>query len=221
MKLVLYSGGDEQENFLLDSCLFDQLVKKKDPVFTYIPSSSFESEIYFHHFIDQYQQFGVQRFLFCPVDNRCDSVLLGEVLRSDLIHLSGGNTFYFLKHLKKSTIINSLIKYAKNGGILTGLSAGAIILTPTINTAGLPHFDRDDNDENLRNLNSMKLVNFDFFPHYKNSARYDSELKKYSKTIASPLYASPDGSGIIVNNDSIQFVGKNFAFVGGKKVAIY
>ncbi|OFZ37256.1 MAG: hypothetical protein A2504_00255 [Bdellovibrionales bacterium RIFOXYD12_FULL_39_22] len=221
MKLVLYSGGDQQENYLLDLALFVQLIKKKNPLFTYIPASSHESEIYFHHFIDQYRPFGVNRFLSCPVDNPCDDVFLKEALKSDLIHLSGGNTFYFLKHLKKSKMLGRLKKYANEGGVLTGLSAGAIMLTPSINTAGLPHFDRDDNDENIRNLTSMGLVDFEFFPHYKNSIRYDVELRQYSRKLTYPLYALPDGSGIIINGESIQFVGKSFAFVHGKKTLIF
>ena len=65
----------------------------------------------------------------------------------------GGNTFYFIKHLRRSGIFNRLIEYANNGGILTGLSAGAIMTTPNIMTASFPPWDRDDNEDNVR----MKL----------------------------------------------------------------
>ena len=38
---------------------------------------------------------------------------LEEVLKSDVIHLGGGNTYYFLKHLRKSKMLGVLKKYVK------------------------------------------------------------------------------------------------------------
>ena len=63
---------------------------------------------------------------------------LSELLKSDLIFLGGGNTFYFLKHLKSTGLIDELKTFAANGGVLCGLSAGAIIMTPHVHTASFP-----------------------------------------------------------------------------------
>jgi dipeptidase E len=58
-----------------------------------------------------------------------------------------------------------LKKFIQDGGILTGLSAGAIMMTETIEMAGYPPFDCDENEDNLKNLKSLNLVDFYFFPH--------------------------------------------------------
>src|SRR5690606_32920603 len=103
-------------------------------------------------------------------------VLKQEVFKSDIIHLSGGNTFYFIKHLRQAKLLKDFKEFLNNGGVLTGLSAGAIIMTRSIQTAAFPSFDRDENEDNVRNFKGMGLVNFEFFPHYKNSLRYDREI---------------------------------------------
>lgn len=215
MRLVFYGGGDDKDNRRLDTALFD-LVGKKSPHLTFIPAQSYESEVDFALYIKQYKRFGVKNFLHFPVDIHFDTVLLGEALKSDIIHLGGGNTFYFLKHLRKSGMLPLLQKYVKDGGILTGLSAGAIMMTPTITTASFPPFDRDDNDEKIKDYQSLGLVNFEFFPHYLNSMRYREAMIKRSRKSKIPLYACPNGNGLIIKNNELQIVGHSYLFRSGK-----
>lgn len=219
MKLVLYSGGSEDANRYLNQRALD-LTHVKSPKVTLIPSSSYDAEDDFKFFVQEFSELGVQRFMHFCVDIPYTKTLLQEVLKSDLIFLGGGNTFYFLKHLKKAGMFEHFKKFLKRGGVLCGLSAGAIVLTPHVHTATFPHFDRDDNPFGMKNLSAMRLVNFEFFPHYKNSKRYDAELLHHSKKSKLPLYACADGGGIIIEGEQISFVGKSHQFHKGKKVTI-
>ncbi len=219
MKLVFYSGGHDYENTQLDKRLID-LVHTDSPQITYIPSCSYLCDSDFQEFIKQYERFNIHNIINFPIDQPFTEVLKTEVLKSDVIHLSGGNTYYFLKHLRKAKMLGELKKFVKNGGVLTGLSAGGIIMTKTIGLAGIPDFDKDENDENLKNLKGMSLVDFEFFPHYKNSKRYDVELLGYSKSLGEPVYACPDGSGIVVQDNEVSFIGKAYCFFNGKKSVV-
>jgi len=219
VKLVFYSGGDENDNLQLDLASLN-LCRNPSPQVTFIPASSYGSELEFKEFVNAYKKHGVNRFLYFPVDVPFDQIKLDQVLRSDMIHLGGGNTFYFLRHLKRKKLLKGLVKFVKDGGVLTGLSAGGIIMTSTINTASFPTFDRDVNNEGITNYKSMGLVKFDFFPHYKNSKRYDEELLKYSKKSDIPLFACPDGAGVAIDGRQMTFYGKSFCFFKGKKVQI-
>lgn len=219
MKLVLYSGGDEKENRQLDKA-FVELIGKKNPVVTFIPSSSYLSEEEFRAFVRHYSKFKITRFIHFPVDVPFDKIMFQEVMRSDAIHLGGGNTFYFLNSLRKAKLLPELRKFVEKGGVLTGLSAGAIMMTENIEMAGYPDFDRDDNIVGLKNLEAMGLLDFAFFPHFKNSARYDVAFKKYSRTKNKVIYACPDGAGIVVNDGELRFIGKTFAYSEGHKFPI-
>ncbi len=219
MKLVFYSGGMAKENQNLDRA-FIELLGKKNPVVTFIPSSSYLSEEEFRAFVKHYSKFKISRFIHFPVDIPFDKILLQEVMRSDAIHLAGGNTFYFLNSLRKAKLLPQLKTFAKRGGVLTGLSAGAIMMTENIEMAGYPEFDRDENTVNISNLSALNLVDHLFFPHFKNSKRYDTVFKKYSKIHQKVIYACPDGAGIVVNGEELRFIGKCYAFSGGHKFSI-
>lgn len=219
MKLVLYSGGLEKENRSLDRSFLD-LLGKKNPVVTFIPSSSYLSDHEFKAFVKHYSKYKISRFIHFPVDVPFDRIMFQEVMRSDVIHLAGGNTFYFLNSLRKAKLLTELRKYAEKGGILTGLSAGAILMTENIDMAAYPEFDRDENVVNLKNLSALNLLNFAFFPHFKNSARYDAVFRKYSRIKKKVIYACPDGAGIVVCDDRLTFIGPCYGFAGGQKFTI-
>ncbi len=219
MKLVLYSGGDDKDNRNLDKA-FIELLGKKNPVVTFIPSSSYLSEQEFKVFVKHYSKYKISRFIHFPVDVPFDRIMFQEVMRSDAIHMGGGNTFYFLNSLRKAKLLKELRTFVEKGGVLTGLSAGAIIMTENIDMAAYPNFDRDENTVNLKNLSALNLLDFAFFPHFKNSSRYDAVFKKYSKLKQKVIYACPDGSGIVVSGNELRFIGKTYAFSDGHKFPI-
>lgn len=219
MKLVFYSGGLEKDNASLDRA-FIELLGKKNPVVTFIPSSSYLSEQEFKNFVKHYSKFKISRFIHFPVDVPFDKILLQEVMRSDAIHLAGGNTFYFLNSLRKAKLLPQLRNFARNGGVLTGLSAGAIMMTENIDMAAYPEFDRDENTVNISNLSALNLVDYLFFPHFKNSPRYDSVFKKYTRLNKKVIYACPDGAGIVINGEELRFIGRCYAFADGHKFTL-
>lgn len=225
MRLFFYSGGDDDANADLDKELSAQVRKlaggRRSPRVTYIPSTSWRMEGYFHDFVDCYENYGLTNIDCCPVDG--DSInkeQLRRALDGDMIYLSGGNTFYFLKHLREQGVLPELKKFVKRGGVLAGLSAGSIIMTPNIQMAGIPSFDCDPNDVKLRDLRALGLVSFEFFPHYNGRSKVDKELKKYSKTLKRPLYACADGAGIVVDGEQLTLFGKTVVFVRGEKVTL-
>ena len=217
MKLVFYGGGSYNYNRKLNERTL-ALAGEKNPLITYIPSYSYGAEEDFREFVRGYRPFHITRFLYFPLDQNIDKTLLREVLKSHIIHLSGGDTFYFLKYLKKKGIFGLLKRFVQRGGILTGLSAGGIIMGPVITAASYPPFDCDENTENLTDWKGLSLTKFEFFPHYKNSHRYERELRKQSCKTKAPLMAVPDYNGIVVNGENVELLGRIYCFVRGEKV---
>ncbi len=223
MKLVFYSGGSLKENAELDReflRLFGNGRKKRLPKITYIPSSSEDLAEDFREFAEQYRRLGVKEIECLPVDRELKPADLRRALASDAIYLGGGNTFYFLHHLRRTKMLSKLKLFVKQGGVLMGLSAGGIMMTPSIKTAEVPSMEADENEVHLKDYRSIALVDFEFSPHYTGERRSDLELKKYSKRVKRPVYACDDGTGIIVNNGKLTFVGKVQAFINGEKIRV-
>lgn len=211
MKVILYSGGDYSSSIALNEYALS-LCPQKSLQLAYIPSSPYGHEEDFKHFVTCFKQYGIHKILYIPLDDYFRGVLKKRVFNSDIIFLSGGNTYEFLHTLRRLDLENDFIQFAKNGGILMGLSAGAIILTPSIKTASFPEFDRDENLVNLRKHSSLGVVKFEFFPHYKCSKRYDLALLNRSAQSKVPLIASFDGGGVAINGDETHFFGKTYCF---------
>jgi len=214
MKLIFYSGGNHTINEKIDLDLIS-LIGKKNPKIGYIPSSSDLQRKYFNEVKNYYAKYGVSQFLYFDLDKEFDKSKIPQLKDCDAIHLSGGNTFYFLYSIKKRKFLKFLREYAKSGKILIGVSAGAIIMTPSINTTLAFHPQTGDLDKlntaGLKNFNALHLVNFEFIPHFDEKEK-EVFAKNYSQKRKNPIYACNDGSGIIVNEKKTIFYGKVFKF---------
>ena len=218
MKLVLYSGYDEG-NAALDKALI-RLTAKANPKVTFIPASHHVPDFEYHYFCETFSPLGVKDITVFHPDLPYSPQQARTATHVDMIYLGGGNTFHLLKSLRAHHFDKLLKQFVQRGGVLAGLSAGAIVMTPTIATASYPSFDRDDNKVGLRNMEAMNLVPFEIFPHYTPEPEYTKELKKQSKKISWPIYGVADGAGIVVLHDRITFYGDIWGYMGGREYRI-
>ncbi len=207
MKLVFYSGGQSSKNKKLHECLADLVNRKKGKSLTYIPFCSDGAASFYQRAIRRYRPYGFSRFHYLAVDEPFSPNDLKRALDSDAIYLAGGNTYYFLKHLRKAGLISKLRNYARGGGVLAGLSAGGLILTPNIELAGYPAWNADENEVELNDLLALGLVKFEFFPHFDRSPRLRRALLRYSRKSPNPILTAHDGGGIIVNGKFTTLLG--------------
>ncbi len=95
----------------------------------------------------------------------------------DLIVVFGGNTFTLQKWAYEYNFSELIKKTLKKGGVYIGESAGAIILSPSIELAGI--INSDKKSETNSNTTGLNIVNFIPLPHYKN--RYRNLVIDYEK----------------------------------------
>ncbi len=224
MSLWLYSSGDGESNAHADEHLL-QAVGSKKARLTFVSSgtvgdSSADSEYYFQEFADRFRAHGYRNVAMLALDRPWLPQALERAVSSELIYLSGGNTFYFLDMLRRSGFGEVLRRRAEIQLPIAGHSAGAIVLTPTIRTASFPEDDRDDNDVGLTDLRALRLVDFECFPHYTSKVSYNREIRRSSLTMGRPIYALPDGSCVASDSGRLTFFGPVWAFVKGVRFKV-
>jgi dipeptidase E len=190
---------------------------EREPLLVFVPAEGADAAEY-RECKRRFTQLGIRRFRQIPINKNWNAKKEQALLSADVIFLGGGNTYYFLKHLRDRGLVAKLKNFAKRGGILLGLSAGSILMTPSVGTAAVPSVDCDENDVGIKNKRAMGLVPFEFSPHYVKSKKSDAELKRYSRKITHPIYACADGEGLVVRNGKLNFVGRVSVFRGGKKL---
>jgi dipeptidase E len=98
----------------------------------------------------------------------------------------------FLKKIKERKLKEAIIKFVKNkNNLLIGISAGGIIMTNNINTSNIL------NKESVKNKKGLGLVNFEFFPHYKNL--YKKPIQKYSSKITRKIFICSENEILFIN----------------------
>jgi len=230
-RLVLYSGGQDRRNHLIHESLIDLALRRggsrsrRGIRMTYVPYTEEGARPFYRRFVARYSRFGATRFhCVAPdapelaTDVRARGRAARELMESDVVYLAGGNTFHFLHHLRRSGLLAVLARLARRGRVVAGLSAGGILMTPHIGLAGYPDFDRDEDEIGLtpRQQRALGLVDFEFFPHFRASARYRDALARYSRRCGRPVYACRDGSGLVVEGDCFTAHGDVWLFDRGR-----
>ncbi len=217
IKLVLYSDQILLETEKVDRELI-ALVGKSNPTIGYIPSSAKADpqRKYYDERRAYYARLGMTLSPFFGLDEAYEPSQLKELFGCDAIHFSGGNTYYFLHWLQKRNMFAAIRQYTEKGGVLIGVSAGAILMTPNITTASLCGDEPLDAEIDLA---ALHLVDFAFVPHFGNGHSDLATLQTYSRDRQVVLYACRDGEGIIVRDEQVECVGDVTIIVNGENVS--
>jgi peptidase E len=129
----------------------------------------------------------------------------------EAVHVEGGNTYYLLKHARKSGLKKVLEDLTEKGLIYIGTSAGSYLMTPGIQMSSWKKEKKPRNRHGLTDLRGLNLVPFLLFAHYK--PIHKKMLKEKIKKLKYPLRILKDGQAVLVK-------GKKVEFLGGKEVII-
>lgn len=202
-KLVLYSDQIPSVADKIDKELV-ALLSKSNPTIGYIPSCADPQRKYYDERRAYYSRLDMDLKVYFELDKEYHPNLLASLLSCDAIHLSGGNTYYFLHWLRKRKMLLPLRRYVKKGGVLIGVSAGSILMTPDISTSALCG---DEPMERENDTAALNLVAFAFVPHFGSSTPDLVALKEYSREHQTLVYACRDSDGIVIIDDNVKCIG--------------
>ncbi|MFH1694717.1 MAG: Type 1 glutamine amidotransferase-like domain-containing protein [Patescibacteria group bacterium] len=120
----------------------------------------------------------------------------------DVIVVSGGNTFYLLDQVRK-TKFDEWLKGVLNEKVYVGISAGSILMTPTIAVSSVEPGDK--NTPELTDVSGLGYVDFEVSPHVPDYISYES-VEEYVAKTKKPLYAIDDQTAIKVVDGKIDVV---------------
>jgi len=195
LRLALYSDQIAPLTDSIDERLFSMLPKK--PTIGYLPSSPDPDRSWFWPQANYYSRRGAS-LRFFGLESEFQPRAIPELLSCDAIHLTGGNTFQFQYWLRQRGMIDHLREYAACGGVLIGVSAGAILMTPDISTSylcgDLPY-------TGVEEYAGLGLVDFAFVPHFDGPPGANRDVTNFAKRFGGRVYTVPDGGGIIIDGD--------------------
>lgn len=129
-----------------------------------------------------------------------------EMLNSfQVVYVCGGNTFFLLHHLKKSGVDEILknILLNKKDVIYVGVSAGSIILSPTIREAAI--INPDPNDIGLTDWSGLGVIDFEVHVHY--DPEDEEEILAYEKPLSHKVVRIANGQSVLVQEGDTLRIG--------------
>jgi dipeptidase E len=130
---------------------------------------------------------------------------LGIIDESSVVYVCGGNTFTLMDALRRSGAAEVLVEKITRGScIYVGVSAGSLVLTPTIRLAA--EVEPDDNDLGLTDLAGLQLYPSEVYPHY--TSEVEPELKAYEERHQVAVDRISDSQAIIIEDGIATVIGK-------------
>ncbi len=131
----------------------------------------------------------------------------------DSLYIGGGNTYKLLDYIIKNNIGPKITDFIKDGGIVYGGSAGAIIMGKDIRTT------EEENNNNYSNFRGLNLLGgLSVACHYEGTL--DEKIFKSAQKIHSRIIALPENSGLIIGSDIVEIIGRTFIFFENNKKQI-
>lgn len=143
---------------------------------------------------------------YLPHHNADD--LLKRLRNYDVLYLRGCSNTFHLLNVVRQVGFEKVLEQLKDKKVMVGESAGGYILCPNIVMARWK--DSRKNEEGLTDLSGLNYVPFLVTAHY--SDKVYNLVKEGAKKAGIKTYALKDGDAIVVNGESISFIGSPAVF---------
>lgn len=146
----------------------------------------------------QFEELGFNTIDFVDIENNPHA----DFYKYSVIYACGGNTFKLLKYAREASFKEAIEKLLDRGGVYIGVSAGAIILAPTIKAAAT--IDPDPNIGGISDFAGLSIINFEVHPHYESEE--ESEIIEYEKTVPYKIVRLSNTQALIISGDNQEFI---------------
>ena len=124
----------------------------------------------------------------------------------DAIYLMGGQPLVLRDRLRRAKLLDLLDGYIRRGGLVFGLSAGAILLGHDLGTAALKN-GRESSSSPAPSAPGMDcLRGHNICPHF--NARLRSTLREHVRRTRRPVFAVPETSALYVTRRYVGAIGE-------------
>ncbi len=199
-KIILHSDQSVLLTAQRDGELIRSLSGKRNPRVGYIPSCADPRRKYFSEKVAYYEKIGLSTVdYFDPEEWHSESEVT-SFFSCDVIHLSGGEVVPFAHRLRNSGCDALLRDFAARGGVLLGVSAGAMVLGKTFASASL--FGEKGSFEGLG------FFDFEIVPHAAEKFPRPDLLVQFAKAKKKRVFAMNDGDVVVISGARLRTYGK-------------
>lgn len=201
MKIFLIGGGEisRKETIKIDREIIKQGGGKNASVL-FFPTAAGENDGYIKVFLEYYSFLGCEKIKPVRLSQESLKEVKEKISGASIIYLGGGNAKLLIDVFKRKKIVPVLKKFLDRGGVLIGMSAGAIAFGKVSILSEI--------DESLKFGSGFNfLPNYIFLPHYQKKYKNKVFLikKRFPKKT---VFLLPEKTAMYVKGKSKKYFGK-------------
>jgi len=180
----------------------------KGKTVTFIPTASIHEDVTFYVDASKkaLQDLGLIIDIL-EISTATKNEISSKLESNDFIYVSGGNTFFLLKELRRTGADELIKEQINRGKPYIGESAGSVILSPNIEY--VKEMDDFNAVPDLASFSSLGVIDFYPLPHYTNFPFQDSTQKIMSNYMdAINLIPFSNSQVILVDGDKVDLMDK-------------
>lgn len=205
-KIILHSDQSLALTGQRDTEIIRSLSGKRNPRILYLPSASNSRQKVFDEKKAYYERIGFSNVeLFEPENMSLEKRQL-ILETADVVHLSGGEIIPFAQRIRETSCDQLLKTFLQRGGVVVGVSAGAMVLGSTFKSASL--------FKERGQFHGVGLYDFEIIPHANEIFQRNDLLKAFSNQHKINVYAMNDGGIIVIHGKKIKINGAVQYFEG-------
>ena len=216
MKLLLTSGGITNKS--IAKALFDLIGKKpEDTSVAFIPTASNvemgDKSWLINDFVNLQKQ-GFKSISITDISAVEEKIWRPQIEEADVLFFEGGNTYYLMRWINKSSLAKILPELLKNK-VYVGVSAGSMVTNKNLSLSTSQIIYEEDLDES-HEMPGLNFVDFYFLPHlnspYFKNLREDF-VRETLKDTKEKTYVLDDNSAIKVIDDKVEVISEGKWFM--------
>lgn len=203
-KLILYSDQIQGRSDAVDDALL-ALVPASARI-AFVPAASDSRQRYFKRACEHYSWLGLAEPEECDLESGCDPARIAQLWRCDAIHLGSGDPLHFAAFLNAKNLMAPLRRFVQAGGVLIGVSAGAMLLGDVVVD---PAIEAPKSGAKApRPMKGMGVFAPLFYPHFDGDAASVALLTRFARTQKRAVLACHDSEGVVVQGEDVELIGE-------------
>lgn len=181
MKLMLIGGGEigKASTAYETKEIDEEIVKmsgKENPKLLFIGLASSFADSYYDYIKNIYKELGCTPvYLKKKNVTKNPDIVRNKIEEADIIYIGGGDTIKLMDTVREYNIDELLIKAAKRGCVIAGISAGAILLS---NKGLSDSYILRGESKDYKFIDGLGIININICPHYNSNDKKKADLEK-------------------------------------------
>lgn len=194
---LLSTPGNRDIRWVLDACK-PHVAGKSEPTVAFLPQASLNVNRWMDSTVRSFDKLAQVELIDT---DRMELTEMESILRkTQVVYISGGNTFLLNHRLHVSGLMPYLRKKVQSGLPVVGFSAGMIVCGQNILTSS------DMNSVETDHFDGLKASPFNFFAHYTDDVSQDDWLSGYHSFHDNPVIMLSDGGYVKVEGKKTTLV---------------